>query len=228
MDMFPNESLLHELQMVHNIGQIPEHVIKEIQTIQNTNTIPEDIRESWLTTCLKMRDCLKGRDPGTQELSTSRNETPYEPLRAQASKNIQPGHNQGTFQWPNLVVGNSTPRIVTFTKAYLIPITEQHIINLKFKDPRNHGKKWVCNFINCGKIFTRLHGLRRHLDSHWGIKPFNCTHKGCNWKFARHTCLKRHLQRHKTNKPFLCNKCGHNFTEESRLKKHKRRCHFNF
>jgi len=46
----------------------------------------------------------------------------------------------------------------------------------------------------CGKSFSRLSLLNRHMKLHSGIKPFACT--VCGWRFLQRYNLKKHMMTH--------------------------------
>lgn len=61
-------------------------------------------------------------------------------------------------------------------------------------------RPFVCNWLFCGKRFTRSDELQRHRRTHTGEKRFEC--KECNKRFMRSDHLSKHRKTHqnKNNK----------------------------
>ncbi|KAH7923453.1 hypothetical protein BV22DRAFT_582517 [Leucogyrophana mollusca] len=55
----------------------------------------------------------------------------------------------------------------------------------------------------CAKSFPRPSGLRTHMNSHTGSKPYKCSVPGCTKAFAVRSNAKRHLRTHGIN-PSTC------------------------
>ena len=55
-------------------------------------------------------------------------------------------------------------------------------------------RPFVCNWIFCGKRFTRSDELQRHRRTHTGEKRFQCPE--CNKKFMRSDHLSKHIKTH--------------------------------
>ncbi|OWJ99926.1 SP9 [Cervus elaphus hippelaphus] len=55
-------------------------------------------------------------------------------------------------------------------------------------------RPFVCNWLFCGKRFTRSDELQRHLRTHTGEKRFACP--VCNNRFMRSDHLSKHIKTH--------------------------------
>ncbi|CCD26908.1 Pzf1p NDAI_0J00160 [Naumovozyma dairenensis CBS 421] len=82
-------------------------------------------------------------------------------------------------------------------------------------------KKYLCEYDNCNKAFTRPSLLSEHqITFHQGIKPFKCDQ--CAKSYARKTHLERHIiSNHSLEKPFHCQHCGKGVTTRQQLKRHE-------
>ena len=59
-------------------------------------------------------------------------------------------------------------------------------------------RPFVCNWLFCGKRFTRSDELQRHLRTHTGEKRFACP--VCNKRFMRSDHLAKHVKTHQNKK----------------------------
>ncbi|XP_041924851.1 myoneurin isoform X2 [Alosa sapidissima] len=79
----------------------------------------------------------------------------------------------------------------------------------------------ICS--SCGKVFSELSSLRRHMRIHKGLKPYEC--QLCNRTFRQGNQLKTHLRIHTGEKPFKCDKCDKSFAQKCQLVFHCRMHH---
>ncbi|EMP38680.1 Transcription factor Sp5 [Chelonia mydas] len=59
-------------------------------------------------------------------------------------------------------------------------------------------RPFVCNWLFCGKRFTRSDELQRHLRTHTGEKRFACP--VCSKRFMRSDHLAKHVKTHQNKK----------------------------
>lgn len=88
----------------------------------------------------------------------------------------------------------------------------------------NSGKKWTCNFKNCGKTFSVRSHLDTHKVTHTGEKRYICNF--CGGRFTQSSSLRNHrIAIHTKEYPHNCNMCKKGFLLPSQLKKHKSSYH---
>lgn len=86
----------------------------------------------------------------------------------------------------------------------------------------SRAKKYICNYDNCHKAFTRPSLLTQHQQtSHQGVRPFSCDQ--CDKSFTKKSHLERHLISHlmDKDKPFHCTICSKGCTTRQQLKRHE-------
>ena len=80
---------------------------------------------------------------------------------------------------------------------------------------------YVCNWLNCDKIFNKYGNFNKHYKRH--IKPYKCEY--CDKKFGDKRNLKVHSRIHDYNKLDKCEYCDAIFTDPSTLRKHILKSH---
>lgn len=63
---------------------------------------------------------------------------------------------------------------------------------------RRHEATHICD--ECGQTFTAVFSLKRHMQSHTGIRPFPCGIPGCNQAFFNQSDCRRHERSRKRHK----------------------------
>ncbi|KAJ2778496.1 zinc-finger protein [Coemansia javaensis] len=76
----------------------------------------------------------------------------------------------------------------------------------------------------CAKRFSEAHIMQQHLRVHTGERPFKCGQDGCGKEFAVSSALTIHRRTHTGERPYECrfDGCDRRFAESSNLTKHMR------
>ncbi|ODV80517.1 uncharacterized protein CANTADRAFT_4546 [Suhomyces tanzawaensis NRRL Y-17324] len=84
-------------------------------------------------------------------------------------------------------------------------------------------KKYLCDYPDCVKAYSKPSLLEQHKRSHTNDRPFKCSHAGCDKSFLRKSHLDNHLLSHKEEdqKPFHCSICGKGVNSLQHLKRHE-------
>ncbi|VVC39336.1 BTB/POZ domain,Zinc finger C2H2-type,SKP1/BTB/POZ domain [Cinara cedri] len=70
----------------------------------------------------------------------------------------------------------------------------------------------------CQRTFLNKQNLRRHMQTHSGLKPHQCSF--CNLSFLRLSHLQRHHRTHTGERPFTCTECPKSFSRSDKLRYH--------
>ncbi|XP_050522427.1 zinc finger protein 90-like [Daktulosphaira vitifoliae] len=70
----------------------------------------------------------------------------------------------------------------------------------------------------CQRTFLNKQNLRRHMQTHSGLKPHQCSY--CNLSFLRLSHLQRHHRTHTGERPFMCTECPKSFSRSDKLRYH--------
>lgn len=70
----------------------------------------------------------------------------------------------------------------------------------------------------CQRTFLNKQNLRRHMQTHSGLKPHQCMY--CKLSFLRLSHLQRHHRTHTGERPFMCTECPKSFSRSDKLRYH--------
>jgi hypothetical protein len=86
----------------------------------------------------------------------------------------------------------------------------------------------ACTWPGCTSTFSDPYGVRRHMRSHTGTKPYPCHYDGCGKAFGHRQSLDYHIAAaHKRERPFKCTAvpgCRFSFPTAASLRAHVQRC----
>lgn len=116
---------------------------------------------------------------------------------------------------------------------YEEPIEEEHLTDAIYTEPMyvvekpnkprrskiERGCVHIC--VKCNKDFSSKTNLIRHMQTHDGVKPFQCN--VCGNSFTQNGSLKQHMHIHTGVRPFVCQYCNRGFTQSKSLTFHMRR-----
>ncbi|PKS06551.1 hypothetical protein jhhlp_007299 [Lomentospora prolificans] len=74
----------------------------------------------------------------------------------------------------------------------------------------------------CGLALSGAQALAQHMRTHTNETPWKCTFEGCGKEFKQQSALTMHMRTHTDEKPLACDICGKRFSESSNLSKHKK------
>ena len=83
--------------------------------------------------------------------------------------------------------------------------------------------KYVCPIAGCGKRYTRMRNLKKHVDVHKGVWSYVCSFAGCGKGFIQRGHLKNHMLTHtRGERSYVCTfaGCGKGFIQRCHLKDH--------
>jgi uncharacterized Zn-finger protein len=82
-------------------------------------------------------------------------------------------------------------------------------------------KRHQCHL--CLKFFSQSSGLRSHLRTHAGIRPYQC--QICRKSFGQSSHLTGHMRIHTGERPYSCAVCSKTFSQKGNLMEHMKRLH---
>ncbi|CAH0697662.1 unnamed protein product [Spodoptera exigua] len=86
--------------------------------------------------------------------------------------------------------------------------------------PEAAGRALALRCSECGRAFSHINSLRRHLRSHTGERNFLCN--VCGKALSSRDHLKFHIRIHTGYKPNVCKTCGKGFVKKCNLTLHER------
>lgn len=149
--------------------------------------------------------------PSDGNLGASRNAYPNP--RSQNSPLYQLPQSSDQSELMNWPGGRS--QIPSSSASFPSPISQNQS---NFTEPAPP-PKWVCDYVGCGKTFTRGFNLTQHKAAiHRDERRFECAY--CAATFYRRNDLARHERSHTGERPYKC-ECGQSFTRTDLLTRHK-------
>lgn len=132
--------------------------------------------------------------------------------------------NDALFEQENLVspqvmMGEHTDEANPKTLAQLTQIDFEAFIESHTKV--NLPPSFECP--TCQRTFLSKTNLRRHMQTHSGLKPHHCSF--CDLSFLRLSHLQRHLRTHTGERPFTCSECSKKYSRSDKLRYHIMRQH---
>jgi uncharacterized Zn-finger protein len=82
--------------------------------------------------------------------------------------------------------------------------SEREALKQKVKISAKHGKKFICPYEHCRKVFNERGNLQVHLRVHTNERPYNCRYIGCDRNFTTIGNRNDHERRHTKDKPYKC------------------------
>ncbi|XP_061617106.1 zinc finger and SCAN domain-containing protein 31-like [Phyllopteryx taeniolatus] len=164
---------------------------------QQHESVPSDIKEEE-----KVGEQLEqlAEFPGRSATSQDDGEERARPHRRQREETGESSDHHTVTQAHKCHFGQ--PQNSDMTSAYAADGTKAK--------PQNH-ENFICS--DCGKTFSRPAGLKRHIRSHAGDKPFSCSF--CRRSFKHRSTLERHTRVHTGEKPFSCSLCSSTFSRRT-------------
>ncbi|CAK9298554.1 unnamed protein product [Gordionus sp. m RMFG-2023] len=197
---------------------------------QVEGTLPTDMAASYRIQLLQKKmqipadvpiELINGGYGIKNPLLQNLNQTPL-PLSAEI---IQENNSHGSSTPSSLMIksefnGNSHQSTTT---DHNFNITTLDTAEKTGNDVSGNGRLKVIACQICGKQFTYMRLLKRHLKCHSLLKRYLCTYccKGFNDTFD----LKRHTRTHTGVKPYKCQMCDKSFTQRCSLESHNRKLH---
>merc|ERR1712126_124389 len=80
--------------------------------------------------------------------------------------------------------------------------------------------KYIC--LACGKSYTAVFNIKKHLQLHLGIGLHVCS--SCGYTTGHKHAYDAHMRIHSGEKPYKCEGCGRRFSDRSNFGSHNKRC----
>ena len=199
MELHPDETLLQELQAIHETGMMPHqkgtcYDIRK-QYKKNPQTGGGVRKPTKTKKPTEMNPCIHTTVVNA-ELSTT--------THGNSKQNLTPTATKITLRAPSLL-----------KKAI-------NMNNSKHSEEEHptSSERLKCQFNDCNKTFAKKDYLRKHTMKHTNTRTFKCNFERCDKKFNRSDTLSRHRRAHFQTALFECPECHKNFSRLDNLARH--------
>lgn len=104
----------------------------------------------------------------------------------------------------------------------VVPLGPRRLSNDPVAVRRRNDRRHACPEPNCTRRFVNRLDLERHMRTHTGERPYQCT--VCHKFFRQTGTLRVHMRIHEGVKPYPCVQCGRSFRHRNVCVEHQRRC----
>ena len=212
MELHPDETLLQELQEVHDTAIIPPQ--KELNKKE---------------TCYDVRNQYEA-NPQTRrgDRKSDRKEKPTQAtihMHSTTEDAKLPTLSTADHDSPKNPLTSTAPRLTLRPLSLLKKTISMNNTKLSKEKNPTSTERLKCQYNDCNKTFAKKDYLRRHIMTHTIIKTFKCNFEKCNSKFNRSDSLSRHRRTHIQTTLFEYPECHNDFSRPDNLARHINKKH---